>query len=112
MHYVLETGEFCYNPPDLKLFEPTRVEERYLQQARRHVEAMLAIQDAREAEEVLERGPKGYEPLPPVPTLPPLGEKYKWKMGAWLLEIQREQVVRVLEDNRGEFAFSLEEMSE
>ena len=31
-----------------------------------------------------------------------MGEKYKWKMGAQLSEIEREEVVRVLEETRGE----------
>ena len=41
---------------------------------------------------------------------PLLAEPYKWKLGNQLTSKEREQLVRVLEENRGEFSFSLEEL--
>ena len=48
--------------------------------------------------------------MPLVLTLPQMGEKQKWKICAQLSETEMEQLVRMLEENRGEFAFSLEEL--
>ena len=44
------------------------------------------------------------------PPLPFLAKQYKWKMGAQMTEMEREQLVRVLEENRGKFALNLKEV--
>ena len=65
----------------------------------------------REAREAREGMP--FEPgvgLFSDPLLSLLAEQYKWKLGNQLTKMEREQLVRVLEENRGEFAFSLEEL--
>ena len=111
MHYEPKSGEFFYNPEELKVFGTNGREKEMLAEARGHVEAMIAEEDVREAREArdgmpFERGVGLFNNPPP----PLLAEQYKWKAGNQLTEMEREQLVRVLEENRGEFAFSLEEL--
>ena len=111
MHYEPKSGEFFYNPRELKLFETNEREKEMLAAARGQVEAMLVVADVQEA-----RGAREGMPFKPGvgllsnPHLPLLAEQYKWKLGNQLTRMEREQLVRMLEENSGEFAFSLEEL--
>lgn len=44
--------------------------------------------------------------------MPLLGETYKWKLGAHLTATGKDELVGVLEANRGEFDFSVKELGE
>ena len=97
MHYEPDTGEFFYNPEELKLFETNGREQEMLAATRGHVEVMLALEDVRVAREEREGMP--FEPdvgLFSDPPLPLLAEQYKWKMGARMMEMERKHLVRVL----------------
>ena len=57
MHYEPEGGEFFYDPEELQLFETNGWEKEMLAAARGHVEAMLAVEDVRVAQEAGEGMP-------------------------------------------------------
>ena len=111
MHYEPESGEFFYDLGELKLFKTNGREKEMLAAARGQVEALLAVEEAKEVREARKGMP--FEPgvgLFNNQPLPLLAEPYKWKLGNQLTTEEKEHLVRVLEENRGEFAFSLEEL--
>ena len=70
MHYEPKSGEFFYNPEELQLFETNGREKEMLAAARGHVEAMLAVEDVREAREGMPFEPSvGMFSDPPLPLL-------------------------------------------
>lgn len=108
MHFVQKTGEFYNNLEELGLFQDKGMEE-YLARARGHVEAMLIVEEIKEVRKARDKLLFQPDAPPRDKPLPLFGEKHMWKLRAQLIAQRRDELVGVLEENKGEFSFSPEE---
>ena len=115
LHYDEGSGEFYYDGEELQVFDRGKEEERWLKKAGRMVEdyMMVVEEDERRRGNPVWREVEEYseEEMHMLAACEVAAEeKPSWKLGGQLQPEERDQVVELLEQNRGIFAHSVEDL--